>query len=449
MDIENKKCFFNYVWTEIVVKRIFVLLITFSLCVSLIGFTSCSSGTDSSSVDKGPITVQSDTPKSANTDTEYKFKFELSEDGEAYQVVDNGVYNGNTIIIPSTYNDKPVTVIAERAFCKCKKLESITFSENISFIDSTAFCECSELKEIKIVGDNTEYRVEGNCLIENSDNKIVLGCSTSVIPSSVTAIGEHAFYKCAALKIIDIPASVTDISEKAYYKCTALKTIRVDSGNTVYTSENSNGNQCNCLIEKATHKVLLTCLRSDIPEDASMYGDYAFTSNTSIVSLTVPDGMTEISNDMLKGCTDLITIEIPASITSISGHKFEDCRKLKTIIIKDEDRSAYKVDGGCVIKKDTGTLTVGTVGAVIPDYVSSIEEYAFFGREITDINIPSSVKCIQACAFGRTALKSATFAVADGWYVASNIPFADQGELSNEKRAAEILKNTAATIYRD
>jgi hypothetical protein len=54
---------------------------------------------------------------------------------------------------------------------------------------------------------------------------LVLGCQNTIIPNSVTSIGEVAFYKCTGLTSIIIPNSVTSIRDEAFYSCSGLNSI--------------------------------------------------------------------------------------------------------------------------------------------------------------------------------------------------------------------------------
>lgn len=449
-------------------KKVLTLTVALILCLSLLLLVSCSSNAfkpdDSGQILIGVRPTSNSTdpnnPDSSATSTaipDYNFKFELNEDGASYRVVDNGIYNGTSVVIPATYNDKPVTTVADYAFRNCKFLESVTFSENVNDVAVSAFYACTLITEIKVVDGNSKYKSENNCLIEIATDKLVLGCDTSVIPDYVTSIGEHAFYECSKLKSVEISANVTYISEKAYYKCTAIESIRVSTSNTYYTSRNSSNVECNCLIEIAPNKILLTCRWSNIPSDVSGYGEYAFTSNTNVQSIVIPSGTTTISEDMLKGCTNLESISIPASVTSISGYAFRECKNLRNIHI-DAANPKYECVNGCVIDKTDNSLVLGACNAVIPNYVSKIKPRAFSGRNIESITIPASVTEIGNDAFYKCLqLTSAVFAVTEGWYTLSYIyadvtptkDYIDVGRIANSGLAAAILTGATSAIYRD
>ena len=59
-----------------------------------------------------------------------------------------------------------------------------------------------------------------------------------------------------------------------------------------------------------------TSLKSvTIPEGVTYIGDFAFDSCTSLKSVTIPEGVTNIGNRAFWGCTSLTSVSLPASLT--------------------------------------------------------------------------------------------------------------------------------------
>lgn len=80
----------------------------------------------------------------------------IERDDDAYIKYYSG--DSKTVTIPSTFNGKPVSYIAEYAFDGCENIKNATFSDNLFQINSYAFCNCSSLKEITIPA--TVYNIE-------------------------------------------------------------------------------------------------------------------------------------------------------------------------------------------------------------------------------------------------------------------------------------------------
>ena len=59
----------------------------------------------------------------------------------------------------------------------------------------------------------------------------------------------------------------------------------------------------------------------------------AFNANNGLTSLTIPEGFTTISAELLYDCKNIKTITIPASVTTISANAFKNCPALEEIII--------------------------------------------------------------------------------------------------------------------
>ena len=65
-----------------------------------------------------------------------------------------------------------------------------------------------------------------NAVIETATGTIVAACNATVIPNSVTKIGESAFADLAFTEII-LPDGVTEIGKWAFWGCSSLASISI------------------------------------------------------------------------------------------------------------------------------------------------------------------------------------------------------------------------------
>ena len=188
------------------------------------------------------------------------------------------------IVIPSS-----VTSIGKGAFSCCVSLSEIVIPSSVTSIGYKAFCGCSSLKYISIpksvIGLNGNPFAEWNGKLEclspnfvyeddvlfNKDKSRIISfrnqnIESYVIPSSVTSIGDRAFYGCRSLSEIAIPSSVTSI------------------------------------------------------------GDWAFSRCASLSEIVIPSSVTSIGDSAFSYCASLSEIVIPSSITSIGDSAFYNCK---------------------------------------------------------------------------------------------------------------------------
>ncbi len=256
-------------------------------------------------------------PSSAKIKYVIKFKDLYFADSFKYSLIRKivGVVekfkNQSEFTIPTQFekNGKTfrVTEIDDAAFRNCSALTSITIPEGIERIGSLAFAECSSLTSITIpktvtqiesgfvsIGENvyrghlftncpslTSIVVEegnpryksiqnGNGIIDKTTNTLIAGDQTTIIPDSVTSIGDNAFYCCDKLTSITIPNSVTSIGESAFRDCSKLTSI------TIPNSVTSIGNDAFIFCRA------LTSVTIENEKGKVAIGNYAFPSNAKI-----------------------------------------------------------------------------------------------------------------------------------------------------------------------
>ena len=274
---------------------------------------------------------------------------------EVAQYEEGAPYSGD-IVIPANISayglDFAVTAIGEYAFDLSETLSSIAIPNSVTDIEDGAFQNtgltsvyipasvtsieqnpfrgCQDLVSIEVDSDNPVYDSRDNCnaIIETATNRLITGCQTTVIPSSVTTIGILVFDGLEKLNAIEIPnsvttietwafgftgltsayipASVTSMGENPFMGCQDLVSIEVDSDNPVYDSRDN----CNAIIETATNSLIIGCHTTVIPSSVTRLGYLAF-----------------------GYLYDLTHISVAASVTSIHEHAFVGCYSLESVTL--------------------------------------------------------------------------------------------------------------------
>ena len=121
--------------------------------------------------------------------------------------------------------------------------------------------------------------------------------------------------------------------------------------------------------------------------------------------------VTAISEDAFHYDSELTSVSFPSTISTIPCQAFMYCTSLTSFIV-DESNKFYSTSDGILFSKDGKELKAYPPkhGAVytIPNTIEKIGDYAFYGVEVTEINIPTSVRTIGNSAFSGTSLVNVT-----------------------------------------
>ena len=206
----------------------------------------------------------------------------------------------------------------------------------------------------------------------------------------VTAIGQEAFYECENLVSVTIPNSVTSIGLAAFASCSGLKSVSLSNS-------------------------------------LKFIGKYAFSNCKSLRTITIPNSVTTIEDCAFEGCSNLTTASVPKTVKTIGIDVFNQCPKLKSTSSSSEIKTAYFnrikyriVDDSaktCAVTPEkfverNGTRNLYTSSyqgyTIIPEKVKlfnneytvvAIDEQAFRESDVTQIELPNTIKTIGLGAF--------------------------------------------------
>lgn len=239
-------------------------------------------------------------------------------------------------------------------------------------------CIPSVVQNFYVAKENPVYASHDGALYSKDMTRLILYPSEksgpAAIPEGVTAIAEKAFVGCSGIQSLHLPASMGYLPKENLSFLHNLESISVAEDSIFFSSVDG------ILYDKNLSQLLF------LPPGKGG-------------TVTISEGITEISAQAIFQRSRIEILNIPASLVGLNEGLLEGCWELREINIS-EGNCLYASKDGIVYSKDMSTLIYCPRGkynelVVIPDGVTRLEAGSFGMTQLKRLVIPASVTAID------------------------------------------------------
>lgn len=283
-------------------------------------------------------------------------------------------FTGTTLVIPAYHNGLPVTKIVNEAFKDNATIENIYLPSTITNIGEKAFYGCKKLKSlVTATADNKitiNKRAFGSCPELNS---VIIG-------NGPYDVMDYAFAECFRLKHLEFGTGTKTLQSSSFNACFRLVNIVNKTSNLTLTL----GTGTNGMVARYARKISTT--GNDLIEittdsngnqyymanDGLHYLDYVGESNT----ITIPNGIVCIDEYVLTDLQHITNVTLSSTVKKLSDNAFARSKNIATLTLNE---GLEYIGNSCL----ANNIALSTL--VIPSSVKTIAKSAFFWTKLTSI----------------------------------------------------------------
>jgi len=216
-----------------------------------------------------------------------------------------------------------------------------------------------------------------------------------VLPNSIVAIADNAFYKCTGLTTINIPSTVNVIGQLCFMYCSSLVSLTLPpnlvtiSMSTFYNCANLTSMVIPSSVSTINNSAFVGCTGLTnilLPSTVTSMGGSLFSGCTGLKSAVMPNSLTSSGNGTFNGCSSLTTVTLPSAITLIDQSSFRNCSALTEFVIP----PTVKTLGVSCFLGCTSLLSIEIPSSVVTTNLSMFMGCSSLAKVIFDENASTS-----------------------------------------------------------
>ena len=306
----------------------------------------------------------------------------VAANNQTYQSINNVLFSkdGRTLLLAPASISGSYTIpegtrnVAAGAFVDCDSLTELVIPSTLTLVGECAFYGLDQLKTLTFVGTSYNDLSVGKYAFRNCKKLATVDLQTG---SRLASLGEGAFMGCTSLEVFNVPTTMTKIGASAFADCTALAVVNIAE------------------LAAASEKTL-------------EFGENAFQNCSSLATVNLPAHVSKIPG-VFAGCSSLTAVNIAEGSTyfkSVEGVVY-DFNMTELIFFPSGKSGEFEIPATVTtINNGVFQNVKNLTKLTIPNSVTLIGDDAFNGASITTVEFVG--EAAGALVIGNNAFRSAT-----------------------------------------